>query len=158
MATGNFKNEWKRVMGSWWKNSLSRKKKGGGGGGAAELQPPIVSNKETTFPKSKSKMKYLGVLLSVERANQTLDLGVWYFRLENITSSSLSLWKLASNFLPVEAQKPKVTQIWCATCCTIHVIRVFLPSQSASKKHNQQKEPIYLCAPCEFPTKFLNDW
>ena len=36
-----------------------------------------------------------------------------------------------------------------------HVIRVCPPSQSASKKHNQEKKSIYLCAPREFPKNCL---
>ena len=32
----------------------------------------------------------------------------------------------------------------------MHVIRVYLASQSASEKHNQEKKPTNLCAPREF--------
>ena len=45
----------------------------------------------------------------------------------------------------------------CRYCLTrtTHVIGACLPSQSASRKHNQEKKPTNLCAPHEFVQKCL---
>ena len=38
---------------------------------------------------------------------------------------------------------------------TRHMIRVWLPRQSAPEKHSQEKKPTFLCAPREFHKQYI---